>query len=134
MIGSQQPVTFLLIMMIALFLLTILAYYLIRLNKQKKLHATYIIGTWQRSGQSEAGDSWKMNYTFSKNGQFSMVGSPTFTMKGKYKIVKEVENLLTLELSALSGDGNTKKQRIQLAVEKKNNQLRIDNRLYGRIG
>ena len=130
---SWEVVNNMLLWMTILFLLIVMAYFLVRIDKRNpKLHRKFIQGKWQRTGKDPEGNAWYINYTFTGY-EFEINAYPTMQTKGKYRIIGEVENLVTLELYDISGDGNTQRHRIQIAVDKIGNKIAIDERIYTRI-
>ena len=58
---------------------------------------------------------------------------PHYEIRGKYKVVKEIENLLILELFDVIGDDDFKNHQTSIGIDKRSNQIVIEGRTYGRI-
>lgn len=117
----------------ALFLAVVLTYYLVTHEKRNRLqYANYIKGTWQRAGKNELGEAWHINYTFIDK-EFVISAVPHYEIRGKYKVVKEIENLLILELFDVIGDDDFKNHQTSIGIDKRSNQIVIEGRTYGRI-
>jgi len=112
-----------------LFFFIVAVWYLTSIDKKSKiLNRNFIIGKWQRKGMSAEGELWSFEFDFGLD-SFVMTGTPAFEAQAKYKIVKEEEHLLTLELFGITGETIVKeKALLQIAVDKKSNRLTIDNR------
>jgi len=122
-----------LIALIVLFLLIIGAYYLVQIDKRNKiLNADFIQGTWERRGKRPTGEPWHFRYQINQS-HIAMSGEPHFRAIANYRIVKEVENLLRLDLSNLKSDTEFQRHSIQISVDKKADRLNIDGRDYQRI-
>lgn len=133
MIGSNEVVTYMLILMNILFIAIILAYFLSRIDKKsKRLHAAFIKGKWQRKGKDHSGYDWHINYTFTEQ-RFMIEAIPLMQQEGNYKIVSEMENLLMLELMNVTGDTDKTTYYLQIAVDKKDNKIAIDGRTFKRL-
>lgn len=132
---SWDVVNNMLLWMTTLFFLIVMAYFLVRIDKRnKKIHAGYLVGKWQRMGKDPEGNEWFINYAFTNAQQFEINAYPPLHTKGNYQIIKEVENLMVVQLFNISGDGNTDPHRIQIAIDKKANKVTIDERVFKRIG
>jgi len=117
----------------ALFIAVVLTYYLVTHEKRNRLrYANFIKGIWQRAGKTENGDAWHINYTFFDK-EFSISAVPVYEIRGKYKVVKEIENLLILELFDVIGDDDFKNHQTSIGIDKRSNQIVIEGRIYGRI-
>ena len=89
----------------------------------------FIQGTWRTGGQLKNKDggpgmSWFLEWTFD-NGKFKQTGYPPLSQEGKYRIVKEVGNKLTLELYDQKGTFGTENKTIEIVIDKEKNQLKI---------
>lgn len=116
-----------------IFVLVISAYYLVKIDKKNKiLNANFIVGTWTRKGRSPEGEPWSLKYIISPT-TIEMRAEPSFRTKGTYKIIKEIENLMRLDVSNVTGDENVPRKLIQLAVDKKADRLNIDGRDFLRL-
>ncbi len=119
--------------LVLIFLLVILAYYLVRIDKKNKIvNADYIRGSWERSGKSPEGEAWTFRYQFDRD-KFIMKGNPAFNLSGNYKITKEIENLLRIELFNLQGDVESPRKMMSISIDKKSNRLNIDGRDFMRV-
>lgn len=117
-----------------IFFLSVSAYYLNRMKKGNKvLHDKFIVGQWQRKGTDEAGNSWYIRYSFGPQNDFSIDAQPSLQVKGKYKLIKEIENLLMLQLYQLEGDTEGVSGRLGVGIDKRANQIIIDNRTFERL-
>ena len=134
LIGTSEPLTQLIIVMYVLFFAIVLAYYLVILNKKnRKKHAKFIQGTWQRKGKNEEGEEWSIDYTFTAGSKFEINAIPEWKAKGIYKVLQEVENLLIVELHEFLGEGQKKVERINIGVDRKDQKLVINERIYQRV-
>lgn len=113
--------------LISLFLVIVAAFYLTQMNKNVFHHEGYILGSWKRKGMSPEGLLWTFEFHFDIE-DFQMKGDPDFAATGKYRIIKEIENLLVLELYSVTGDLEHNSLLLEIAVNKKENKLTIDNR------
>lgn len=120
--------------LITLFLAVVAAYYFTSINKRGVvLNKGYILGSWRRKGLSPEGLLWSFEFHFN-NSDFVMKGDPEFEAAGKYRIVKEIENLMVLELYQVTGDIEYESMLLEIAIDKKTRKLTIDNRAgYERI-
>lgn len=119
--------------LILVFLIVVAAYYMGLVDKTKVLNADFIIGKWRREGVDQNGEKWWFEFEF--EGDFvHLSGEPAFEAEGNYTIVKEDENLLTLTLKNVVGDLEQNMAVLYVAIDKKRNQLTIDQRSgYKRI-
>lgn len=119
--------------LVLLFLLVVFAYFMVRIDKKNKIvNAEFIRGTWERKGKSPEGQAWFFQYKFDRD-QFTMRGEPAFQLAGNYKVIKEIENLLRLELYNLQGESDTPRKMLNISIDKKSNRLNIDGRDFLRI-
>ncbi len=95
-------------------------------------HAQFIQGTWQRKGFSLVGEPWEICYQFNPNGSFLIEADPPLHTTGNYRILKEVENLLLVELYHIEGDKLAHHNHLPIAVDTKRHIVRIDDRVYKR--
>lgn len=93
-------------------------------------HAQFIQGIWQRQGVSPEGLAWTIQYHFGANQRFRIEADPPLHTVGDYLILKEIENLLIVELYHIEGDQLVHHNHIPIAVDTKHNQVRIEDRVY----
>ncbi len=91
----------------------------------------FIQGKWRLQGESPQDRSryirvWYIEWTFA-NGAFVQIGYPPIRQEGKYRIVKEEDSKMTLELYEQKGNFGTKDQQIKLVVDRENEKLNIWN-------
>ncbi|OWY19923.1 hypothetical protein C7N43_25050 [Sphingobacteriales bacterium UPWRP_1] len=135
----SNTVFYTLIFMYLLFAAVFIAYYLLGPAKKNQYlqHKDFLLGTWQRKGISLANQPWQIEYTFSPAGTFEVNANPPLHLKGNYQVVSELENLLVVEFYNIEFTrGNhfyRHPQHLQLSVDKRDNQLTIDNRTYRRL-
>ena len=119
----------------ALFLLLNFAYFVPLISRRPVvLYKNFIQGTWLKKGVNQAGQNWTFSYVF-EDGLFEMKGDPQFEVSGKYRIVKEVEKLVVLELSHITGESAhtiAPIMKVSIAIDNKNDRIQIDNRSYER--
>lgn len=116
-----------------LFAITVFTAYLLSVDKKRLRHKEFIVGSWQRSGHSpSSGEAWHICYTFDKHGFFNITADPPLHTQGRYRILKEIENLVLVELYQMEGDKLVHANHLPVAVDKKANIVRIDERIYRR--
>lgn len=107
--------------------------FMIGFDKRRYLkHAQFIQGTWLRKGISLEGEAWQIQYQFDNNGRFAIHADPPLHTNGEYRILKEIENLIIVELYHIEGDKLVHHNHLPIAVDAKRNIVRIDDRLYRR--
>ncbi len=119
-----------------LFFSVVFIYVLLQIDRRNKIiHSKFIKGTWQRKGLSDTGESWHISYTFDDT-HYRIKAHPAFSSSGRYKVVKEVENLIVLQFLDIepSSDGNTNPHTVSIAVDTRAQQLTIDGHAYKRLG
>ncbi len=94
-------------------------------------HEKFIQGKWRLEGEHPKDKSgysrvWFLEWTFA-DGKFLQTGYPPITQEGKYRIVKQSDDKLTLELYEQKGNFGTKDRQIEIVVDKKNDKLKIWN-------
>ena len=94
-------------------------------------HETFIQGKWRLEGEhpkNESGRamSWFLEWTFA-DGKFLQTGYPPIKQEGKYRVVKQSDDKLTLELYEQKGNFGTNDRRIEIVIDKKNERLKIWN-------
>ncbi len=94
-------------------------------------HETFIQGKWRLVGEfpkDKSGRSrvWFLEWTFA-DGKFLQTGYPPIKQEGKYRIVKQDEDKLTLELYEQKGTFGTKDRQMQIVVDRENEKLKIEN-------
>lgn len=83
----------------------------------------YIQGTWRVTGEN-GGRSWFLEWTF-ENGKFKQTGYPPIIQEGKYRVIGETDNKITLELYEQKGTFGDDTRRIEILIDTKTNQLTI---------
>lgn len=130
---DYQTVNWSLILMTIIFLLSVFTFFMVSIKKSGKiLHDQFIRGTWQHAGKTPDGHAWYFNYHFTEK-DYHIEAYPPFQAKGKYKIVKEIESLIVLKVFNITGDGETQPHFLNIGVDKKRQQLTINDRVYKRI-
>ena len=89
-----------------------------------KTNEQIIQGTWRLTGQNDPRHSWYLEWTFDQ-GKFTLRGYPPLAQDGKYRIVKNDKNKLTLELYEQSGNFGTENSQIEITIDKKKDTLMI---------
>ncbi len=119
-----------------LFVLFNIAYFVPIISRRPVvLYKKFIQGKWEKHGVDSAGTEWTFSYAF-EDGKFEMLGDPRFQVSGKYRIVKEVEKLVVLELSQISGESAhtiAPVMQVSISIDNKNDKISIDNRSYDRV-
>jgi len=92
---------------------------------------SFIQGKWRLEGESPKDRSgytrfWFLEWTFA-NGTFLQTGYPPIKQEGKYRIIKQADNKMTLELYEQKGNFGTADQTIELVVDRKDERLKIWN-------
>jgi hypothetical protein len=82
-------------------------------------------GTWiiQGGGENKT-PRWFLEWTF-ENGKFSLSGYPKVQQEGNYRILKNKDGKLTLELFNQKGDWGTKNSQLEIVVDHNNDQLTL---------
>lgn len=90
-----------------------------------------IQGTWRLSGSNTTSNgtiyAWFLEYTFD-NGKFKLTGYPAITQKGSYRVIKQEENKLTLELYGQEGTFGKENKQIEIIFDKEAKKLTIDGK------
>lgn len=107
--------------------------FLLHIEKKQVLHDHFLYGKWLRRGVAPDGNAWQISYLFSDSYAFEINAEPPLHLSGKYRIVKEIENLLLVELYDQQGDPSPHPNFVQIAVDTQKQQIAIDNRSYTRI-
>ncbi len=111
---------------LALFVIAV--WYFTGINKKSKiLNKNFILGQWERKGLSPDGEAWSFRYIF-ENNSVEMKGIPDFYAKANYRIIKEDENLLSLELANIEGNIEHEQAILMVAVDRKGDRLTIDGK------
>ena len=76
-----------------------------------------------KSGRSRV---WFLEWTFA-GGKFLQTGYPPIKQEGKYRVVKQSDDKLTLELYEQKGNFGTKDRRVEIVIDEKNERLKIWN-------
>lgn len=89
----------------------------------------FIQGKWRVEGklppnQSGHSMSWFQEWTFT-DGKFLEEGYPPLGQKGKYRVINNESDKLTLELYEQSGTFGTENSQLQIVVDKQENTLKI---------
>lgn len=84
----------------------------------------FMQGTWRLSGMNDATHSWFLEWTFD-HGRFNLDGYPPLHQEGKYRVLKEQGNKLTLELYDQQGNFGTDNSQIEVVVDKDKDTLKI---------
>ena len=85
----------------------------------------YIQGTWRVEGEN-GGKSWYLEWTFA-GGSFKQMGYPPIIQEGKYRVITEDGNKITLELYEQKGTFGDETRKIEISIDKEANQLTISN-------
>ena len=81
-------------------------------------------GTWRLSGMNDATHGWFLEWTFD-HGKFNLDGYPPLHHEGKYRVLKEQGNKLTLELYEQQGNFGTENSQIEVVADKDKDTLKI---------
>lgn len=84
----------------------------------------FMQGTWRLSGMNDATHSWYLEWTFD-HGTFTLDGYPPLHQEGKYRVVKEQGNRLTLELYEQQGNFGTADDKLEIVIDKDKDTMRI---------
>ncbi len=89
----------------------------------------FIQGKWRLDGQlpgknGKPGMSWFQEWIFG-DGTFSESGYPPLFQKGKFRVLKDEDNVLTLELYEQSGNFGTKNSNLVIVVDQNEASLKI---------
>jgi len=84
----------------------------------------FVQGTWRLSGMNDATHSWFLEWTFD-HGKFTLDGYPPLHQEGKYRVLKQQGNKLTLELYEQQGNFGAGKEKLEVVVGKDKETLRI---------
>lgn len=119
---KSQSFGWMLIIMIGIYLLS-------AAGTHAQDNEAFIQGKWRVSGQlppNQSGHSmsWFQEWTFS-DGKFLEEGYPPLGQKGKYRIIRNEDDKLTLELFEQSGTFGTENSRLEIVIDKKENTLKI---------
>lgn len=122
--------SYLFLMNLAAAIVIFIAYMIGFDRKRYVKHAQFIQGIWQRKGISPEGEPWQIEYQFTPDLQFSINANPPLHSNGKYRILKEIENLLIVELYHIEGDKLVHHNHLPVAVDTKHQLVRIEDRVY----
>jgi len=131
-LANYQVLYSFLICLNLLFLFWVLVYYFNTVNKNISLLKGDLEGTWERRGQDADGKDWWFSYHF-KKGTFNMSGEPTFSCQGKYRILKEVEQQVIVELKKTAGDPLFEGNHLRIGVDRKGKRLNINGRDFSKV-
>ena len=96
-------------------------------NDAQDSNEQFIQGSWRIAGQLAGGRfAWFKQWKF-ENGKFELVGYPPLKQSGRYRILKDEGNKLTLELYDQQGTFGTKNSKLEIVVYRDKDQLKIDN-------
>ena len=84
----------------------------------------FMQGTWRLSGMNDATHSWFLEWTFD-HGKFTLDGYPPLHQEGKYRILKQRGNKLTLELYEQQGNFGTGTEQLEVVIDKNKDTLKI---------
>lgn len=88
----------------------------------------FIQGEWRLAGQEEGSEhAWLLEWKFD-NGSFRHTGYPPIDQEGKYRIRKDAEELLELELYDQTGTFGSETSVLKIRIGRDNDTLRIDDR------
>lgn len=131
-----NTLTLVLLLMYSLLAIVLIGYYFMSVDKSKRnSYVPLLQGKWVREGISDEDEPWQISFTFQQN-NFEVDAMPQYHLKGKFRVVREIEQLLILHLYQLSGDdvlpdGNPYEVReLRIGVRPQYNQLIIDDRAY----
>jgi hypothetical protein len=85
----------------------------------------FIQGTW-RAGGENGGHAWYLEWTFDGE-NFKQIGYPPIVQEGKYRVVSNDGDKLTIELYEQKGTFGEDRRQIEILVDKQANQLTISN-------
>lgn len=119
-----------------LFAIIVATYFLGTVNKKDVvLKKKFMYGHWQREGTSPStNELWKFDYIINESSLEMRGKNPYFKAKGNYKILKEDENLITLLVDEMQGEGegDLSARSMSVAVDKQKQKIYIDGRLFKR--
>jgi hypothetical protein len=84
----------------------------------------FMQGTWRLTGMNDATHRWFLEWTFD-HGKFNLDGYPPLHQEGKYRVLKEQGNKLTLELYEQQGNFGTDNEKLEVVVDKDKDTLKI---------
>jgi len=118
--------------LVLLFLIVVATYYLLSVEKQKILHSNFLDGLWRRQGHSTEGIPWAFEYFF--NGEYVEVyGTPKYHGRARYKAVKEIERLIVLQLTEVTGDLEDRPNILQIGVDRQGKMIYIDQKAFQQV-
>lgn len=83
----------------------------------------YIQGKWRAAGEN-GGHTWFLEWAFDK-GNFKMLGYPALFQEGKYRVVTETDDKLTIELYGQKGTFGEKDRKVEIVMDKQSGKLAI---------
>ena len=93
----------------------------------------YIQGAWRVDG-ANGKNSWFLQWAFD-NGNFKQTGYPPITQEGKYRVVSNSGDKLTLELYEQKGTFGDETRKIEILINRAESQLTISStKGFKRIG
>ncbi len=95
-------------------------------------NAKFIEGTWRLDGQLSSGGkgprmSWFLEWTFG-GGTFLQNGYPPLRQEGRYRVVAERENAMTLELHGQRGTFGTEDRKMEIVIDREVRRLKIQGK------
>ncbi len=87
----------------------------------------FMQGTWRLSGTSDATHGWFLEWTFDR-GSFTLEGYPPLRQEGKYRVLSDQGNKLSLELYDQQGNFGTDNSQLEIVVDKEQEALKIKDR------
>ena len=85
-----------------------------------------ILGIWRLAGNNGK-ISWFLEWTF-KDGNFTQIGYPPISQKGKFRVIEEKGVQLKLELFDQDGTFGKEKRQIIILIDEKRKELTIDRK------
>lgn len=87
----------------------------------------FIQGTWRIDGyldQAKRRGRWYQEWSFSE-GKFKETGYPPLEQSGRYRVLNDADNKLTLELYEQKGTFGSANSRLEIVIDREKNQLKI---------
>ena len=114
------------------FLLLLLAIGGLGSSARAQDNAKFIEGTWRLDGQLPSGGkspgmSWFLEWTF-VGGTFVQQGYPPLRQEGRYRIVADRENTVTLELHDQRGTFGANDRKLEIVIDREGRRLKIQGK------